>query len=163
MLGATDVETCAVRICELTRALFDTTRSAFFVLEDRDLVPIAAAGPYGDRAAGRALHVPPGVEPIFDEAVRTRQVIVVNDFHTSPYAATPIPLPFRPKAALVIPLVDASGLLGILTASELDQPQRFGPTRPSRHSSWARSPRWQSGACSWSTTCAARAAPRTSS
>ena len=88
-------------------------------------VPIAAAGPYGDRAGGGSLHVPPGVEPIFDEALANGQVIVVNDFRASRYAATPIPLPFRPQAALVVPLVDASGTLGLLTASELDEPRRF--------------------------------------
>lgn len=127
VLRAADVETAAVRLCELTRAIFATTRSALFLLEGEDLVPIAAAGPYGDRAAGRSLHVPPGVEPGFDEAVRTQQVLVINDFRASRYAATPIPLPFRPQAAMVIPLFDGSGTLGVLTASELDEPQRFGP------------------------------------
>ncbi len=126
VVQAEDVEATAVRLCELTRALFGTTRSALFMLEDRDLVPIAAAGPYGDRAAGGTLHVPPGVEPIFDEALRTGQVMVVNDFRSSPWVEAPIPLPFRPQAAMVIPLVDTTGTLGILTASELDEPQRFG-------------------------------------
>jgi len=127
VVQADDVEATAVRLCELTRALFGTTRSALFMLEEQDLVPIAAAGPYGDRAAGGSLHVPPGVEPIFDEALRTGQVMVVNDFRASPYAEAPIPLPFRPQAAMVIPLSDTSGKLGLLTASDLDEPHRFGP------------------------------------
>lgn len=127
VVQAEDVEATAVRLCELTRALFGTTRSAFFMREDADLVPIAAAGPYGDRASGGTLHVPPGVEPIFDEALRTGQVMVVNEFRASPYAAAPIPLPFRPQAAMVIPLADATGTLGLLTASDLDDPHRFGP------------------------------------
>jgi signal transduction histidine kinase len=125
VLLASDVESTAVRLCELTRTLFATTRSALFMLEERDLVPIAAAGPYGDRAGGGSLHVAPGIEPIFDEVVATGEVIVVNDFRASRYAATPIPLPFRPQAALVMPLVDESGTLGLLTASELDEPHRF--------------------------------------
>jgi len=128
VLKATDVESTAVRICELTRVLFGTTRSAFFMLEDGDLVPIAAAGAYGDRASGGSLHVAPGAEPVFDEALLTRQVLVINEFRSSRYAVTPIPLPFRPQAALVIPLVDGSGTLGILTASELDDPKRFDPS-----------------------------------
>ena len=127
VLKATDVETTAVRLCELTRALFGTTRSALFLREGDDLVPIAAAGPYGDRAAGGTLHVPPGVEPVFDEALRCAQVIVVNRFRESRFAASPIPLPFRPQAALVIPLTDAAGTLGLLTASELDDPTPFPP------------------------------------
>jgi signal transduction histidine kinase len=128
VLLASNVESTAVRLCELTRAIFGTTRSAFFLLEDRDLVPLAAAGPYGERAGGGSLHVPPGVEPIFDEALATGQVIVVNDFRASRYAATPIPLPFRPQAALVMPLIDTHGTLGMLTASELDDPLRFDVT-----------------------------------
>jgi signal transduction histidine kinase len=127
VLTAPNVETTAVRICELTRALFATTRSALFLLEGEDLVPVAAAGPYGDRAAGGTLHVPPGVEPVFDEALRTRQVVVINEFRSSPYAATPIPLPFRPQAAMVMPLTDGTGTIGLLTASELDDPHRFAP------------------------------------
>ncbi|MEW6271738.1 MAG: ATP-binding protein [Thermodesulfobacteriota bacterium] len=127
VLTASDLESTAARLCELTRALFGTTRSALFLLEDRDLVPIAAAGPYGDRASGGSLHVPPGVEPAFDEVIETRRVLVLNEFRSSRYAATPVPLPFRPQAATVIPLADESGVLGILTASELDDPLRFGP------------------------------------
>jgi signal transduction histidine kinase len=127
VLKATDVETTAVRLCELTRALFGTTRSALFLLEGEDLVPIAAAGPYGDRAAGGPLHVPPGVEPVFDEARRIVQVIVVNHFRKSRFVASPIPLPFRPQAALVIPLTDNTGTIGLLTASELDDPMPFPP------------------------------------
>lgn len=127
VLTAPDAETTAVRICELTRGLFSTTRSALFLLEGQDLVPVAAAGPYGDRAAGGTLHVPPGVEPGFDEALRTRQVLVINCFRSSAYAETPIPLPFRPQAAMVMPLTDSTGTIGLLTASELDDPYRFGP------------------------------------
>lgn len=127
VLTAADAETTAVRICELTRALFSTTRSALFLLEGQDLVPLAAAGPYGERATGGTLHVPPGVEPGFDEALRTRQVLVVNEFRSSIYAATPFPLPFRPQAAMVMPLTDGTGTIGLLTASELDDPHRFGP------------------------------------
>lgn len=127
VLTAPDAETTAVRICELTRSLFSTTRSALFLLEGPDLVPVAAAGPYGDRATGGKLHVPPGVEPGFDEALRSRQVLVINEFRSSRYAETPIPLPFRPQAAMVMPLTDAVGTIGLLTASELDDPHRFGP------------------------------------
>ncbi|MBY0279638.1 GAF domain-containing protein [Candidatus Binatia bacterium] len=127
VLTAPDAETTAVRICELTRTLFSTTRSALFLLEGPDLVPVAAAGPYGDRATGGKLHVPPGVEPGFDEALRTRQVLVINAFRSSSYAETPIPLPFRPQAAMVMPLTDAVGTIGLLTASDLDDPYRFGP------------------------------------
>lgn len=127
VLRAPDAETSAVRICELTRAVFATTRSALFLLEGEDLVPLAAAGPYGERATGGKLHVPPGVEPLFDEVLRTGQVLVVNDFRSSLYAATPIPLPFRPQAAMVMPLSDGTGTIGLLTASELDDPHRFGP------------------------------------
>lgn len=127
VLKATDVETTAVRLCELTRALFGTTRSALFLLEGEDLVPIAAAGPYGDRAAGGTLHVAPDDEPIFDEALRCMQVMVINHFRESRFAASPIPLPFRPQAAMVIPLTDADGTLGLLTASELDDPTPFAP------------------------------------
>ena len=130
ILTASDAETTAVRICELTRTLFSTTRSALFLLEGEDLVPLAAAGPYGERATGGTLHVPPGIEPGFDEALRTRQVLVVNEFRSSPYAATPIPLPFRPQAAMVMPLTDGTGTIGLLTASELDDPHRFGPDAP---------------------------------
>lgn len=127
VLTAPDAETTAVRICELTRTLFGTTRSALFLLEGQDLVPLAAAGPYGERATGSTLHVPPGVEPGFDEALRSRQVLVLNEFRSSPYAATPIPLPFRPQAAMIMPLTDGTGTIGLLTASELDDPHRFGP------------------------------------
>ena len=127
VLRAPDAETTAVRICELTRAVFSTTRSALFLLEGEDLVPLAAAGPYGERATGGTLHVPPGVEPLFDETLRTRQVLVVNEFRSSSYAATPIPLPFRPQSAMVMPLSDGTGTIGLLTASELDDPHRFGP------------------------------------
>ena len=130
ILTASDAETTAVRICELTRTLFSTTRSALFLLEGEDLVPLAAAGPYGERATGGTLHVPPGIEPGFDEALRTRQVLVLNEFRSSPYAATPIPLPFRPQAAMIMPLTDGTGTIGLLTASELDDPHRFGPDAP---------------------------------
>ena len=126
VLAAPDVETTAVRLCELTRSAFATTRSALFLLEGDDLVPLAAAGPYGDRAAGGTLHVPRSVEPAFDEALRTRTVLVMNEFRSTRYAATPIPLPFRPQAAMVMPLTDETGTIGLLTASELDDPHRFG-------------------------------------
>jgi hypothetical protein len=126
VLAAPDVETTAVRLCELTRSAFATTRSALFLLEGDDLVPLAAAGPYGDRAAGGTLHVPRSVEPAFDEALRTRTVLVLNEFRSTRYAATPIPLPFRPQAAMVMPLTDDTGTIGLLTASELDDPHRFG-------------------------------------
>lgn len=127
VLTAPDAEATAVRICEMTRTLFSTTRSALFLLEGSDLVPLAAAGPYGERATGGTLHVPPGVEPGFDEALRTRRVLVLNEFRSSAYAATPIPLPFRPQSAMVMPLTDGAGTIGLLTASELDDPHRFGP------------------------------------
>jgi len=126
VLAAADLGGMAARLCEATRALFLTTRSALFLVEDESLVPYGTAGPYGERAAGGALHLPRGAEPAFDEALRTREVLVLNDFRSTPWAETPIPAPFRPAAALVIPLHDDAGVLGILTASELDEPFRFG-------------------------------------
>lgn len=127
VLAASDFDTMAMRLCEATRALFLTTRSALFLLEDGALVPFGAAGPYAERVTGGPLHLPPGAEPGFDEALRTREVLVINDFRNSPWAETPIPVPFRPAAALVIPLHDDAGTLGLLTASELNEPFRFGP------------------------------------
>jgi signal transduction histidine kinase len=127
LLAADDLQAVTIQLCETTRALFGVTRSALFLLDDGQLVPHAIAGPYGERAALGQLHLPPSAEPVFEEALRTREVIAVNEFTSSRYAPTPFPVPYRPQSAMAIPLFDASGLLGILTASELEEPYRFEP------------------------------------
>jgi signal transduction histidine kinase len=126
-VAAPDLQTAAQHLCDATRAIFGTTRSALFLLEEKDLVPHAVAGPYGERAVGGTLHIPPGVEPAFDEAVRDGEVIVMNRFRESRFVETPIPVPFRPQAAMVIPLRDQGGVFGLLTASELENPDQFVP------------------------------------
>jgi signal transduction histidine kinase len=127
LLAADDLQTSAIRVCEATRVIFGVTRSALFLLDEGQLVPHAIAGPYGERAGLGQLHLPPSAEPGFEEALRTHEVLVVNDFAQSRYAPTPFPVPYRPAAAMVIPLVDGAGVLGILTASELEEPKRFEP------------------------------------
>ena len=127
LLAADDVQTAAIQICEATRVIFGVTRSALFLLDEGQLVPHAIAGPYGERAGLGQLHLPPSAEPAFEEALHTREVLAVNDFARSRYGPTPFPVPFRPRAAMTIPLFDGVGVLGILTASELEEPQRFEP------------------------------------
>jgi signal transduction histidine kinase len=122
VLGAADLDRMAARLCEASRTLFGATLSRLLLLENGALVGRSLAG----HTPSPPFRLPlDAVSPATD-ALRTGQVLVLNQFQQTHYA--PLMRRFRPAAVLAAPLEDAAGPVGVLTVADLEEPFRFGPT-----------------------------------
>jgi len=95
------------------------------LLEDDLLVETHAAGP---QVRAHPLRIPMQVDVPPTEALRSRQVVVVNRFRESPSAQQIEPGLNPPKAMLCAPLVDATGPLGVLAVTDHEKSYPFGDT-----------------------------------
>jgi signal transduction histidine kinase len=117
ILASADVAETGRKLAEAARALFGVTHAGLVLLEDGALVA---------RRGEEAWRIPLDGPSILAEALRTRTVVVANEFARSRYAVTELARTFRPASALAAPLVDALGPLGVLSAGDLRNPYRFG-------------------------------------
>jgi len=124
ILEAADFDALMARLCAASRDLFGGTRAGLLLLENGELVARHAEGP---RPPG-PVRIPLDVSSPPTDALRTNRVLVLNQFRRTEYAATPLGRFTYPAAALVAPLIDATGPLGVLSVADADDPYRFGPT-----------------------------------
>ena len=126
VLAAGSFDEMAGRLCEASRTLFGATRAALMVVDGDHLAARRIAGLPRDQGQVEGFRVPlAGASPLSD-ALTANRVLVMNQFRKSPYAETPLGKLSNSAAALVIPLVDAAGALGVLTLSDSEHSYRFG-------------------------------------
>jgi signal transduction histidine kinase len=125
VLTASAPDVMATRLCAASRAIFRASRADLLMLEDGMLVPRGVDA--DDGAVTMSTRRPLSEAPILHESLHARRVVVVNQFMTSRYAASPRAQELRPAAVLAIPLADVEGDLGLLVVSDGSEPFRFGP------------------------------------
>jgi signal transduction histidine kinase len=124
VLGSRDLDEMSARLCEASRTLFGASRARLLLLRDGVLVGNNVAG----APAERPFTLPLDAEAPVTDALRLRQVLVLNQFRETRYART-LRIPGTPPASvLAVPLVDGAGPVGVLAVADLEHPFRFGTT-----------------------------------
>jgi signal transduction histidine kinase len=120
VLSIADVAIMRERLSEMARNVFQATGAWLLLVDGADLV--------GRALDGTTIRIPLDAHAASADAVRSGEVLVVNDYARSSYAATAKAAGRRvPGSALMIPLVDDTGPIGVLMMHDLAHPRRFGP------------------------------------
>jgi len=125
ILGAPDVLDVATLLDEAGRELFRTGGAWLLLCEDDALVGL---GVRGAMRGSEVIRLRLTDRTASTDALRARQVLVVNEYADSPYAALAAGAGFHPASVLVAPLADDAGPLGVLMLHDGVHPRRFGLT-----------------------------------
>jgi len=124
MLTASAPDVMATRLCAASRSIFRASRADLLMLEDELLVP---SGIDSDPPLPLPPTLPLAASPILHASLRERRVLVVNDFPSSRWAASPRARELGIAALLAIPLSDLEGELGLIVVADTADRFRFGP------------------------------------
>jgi signal transduction histidine kinase len=116
LLGAADVAETTERLTEASCRLFRATSAGVMLVQDGALV-----------SRGGKVRFPLESDTLVTHALRAGQVVLVNRFAESRWADSALAREHRPASALVAPLVDVQGAIGVLAVAEAKEPYRFSP------------------------------------
>jgi signal transduction histidine kinase len=122
VFAATDLLHVGQLLSEVSQQLFRATGAWLLLLEGDELVSRET----GETDRGTELaRIPLDAMAASSDALRTGRAIVVNDFMKSEYRSGEVARRYRPASALVAPLVDGAGAVGVLLVHDLKNPRRF--------------------------------------
>ncbi len=124
VLSAADPKVMAARVCAAARAIFRASRADLMILEGDDLV---RRGYDGASVLPVPARFPLRSSIMLGEALREGRVLVENDFMAGRFGGPARAAGLHIASALVIPLADEEGRLGVLAVTDLEEPYRFGP------------------------------------
>ncbi|HJQ82652.1 MAG TPA: ATP-binding protein [Candidatus Binatia bacterium] len=123
LIAPADPTEMAARLRDASCHLFRATHAGLLLVDGDTLVARRTMGP----STGETVRVPLAGDSLVGESLRTGRVLLVNQFQKSPYADAAFAMGRRPKAALMAPLIDPEGPIGVLAVVDYENSYRFGP------------------------------------
>lgn len=122
LLTAVDVQEVAELLISAGRDLFGTTGAWLMLLEGDVLVGYRRQA---DGTRTPVVQIPMDAVSASVDAVRSRRVVVVNEYARSHYAQLAAAQKFKPAAVMAVPLGDGQGVIGVLMLNDADDPLSF--------------------------------------